>query len=478
MLTCSSRFTGFIALKIGIAILAVIVIVSNAVPPANAQEIDDPAEDAVAIFNQAQELHEQGKIADAIELYKKAIKVFPEFPEAEYQCGTAQLSLGRTAEAEKAFRRAIELRPDWTLPMTNLGTLLLTKGDLAEAENVLSKSIELDDQSFPALAAMAELKLRTKASAAVLSELLTKISALTGKAKPTASLWTARAALENALGRTQNAKASLSNALAIDPSNRFALSELTEIALAEGDTLKASETVALLEKIAPVTVETRLLRARVYAANGNNNDALKTLETLPAPLSAEAAAFRTRLLAATSDNAGELEKQLSATPGDAAILGRLCSLYRVDAPAKALDYCRRASEAEPNNINHVVGLGAALVQAKMYEPAIGLFRKLLTIAPDNSTVHANLGTALFQLKRYAEAKQEYGWLVSKQPDLPIAYFFLAICHDQLAEYLDAMANYQQFLRIADPSKSQLEIDKVQLRIPILQRQINEKKGKK
>ena len=93
-------------------------------------------------------------------------------------------------------------------------------------------------------------------------------------------------------------------------------------------------------------------------------------------------------------------------------------------------------------------------------------------------MHANLGTALFQLKRYAEAKQEYGWLVSKQPDLPIAYFFLAICHDQLAEYLDAMANYQQFLRIAHPSKSQLEIDKVQLRIPILQRQINEKKGKK
>jgi len=112
----------------------------------------------------------------------------------------------------------------------------------------------------------------------------------------------------------------------------------------------------------------------------------------------------------------------------------------------------------------------------MYDQAIGLFRKLIGIAPDNSTSHANLATALFQSRRYAEAKTEYQWLVAKQPDLAAAYYFLAITHDQLAEYLDAMANYQQFLRIADPVKSQLEIEKVKLRLPVLQKQIKGKKG--
>ncbi len=478
MLTSRSRSIGSTILTIGLAVFAGLILFANFCPPIAAQEVDDPVQDAVAIFNQAQEIHEKGDIAGAIALYKKALKVFPDFPEAEYQCGSALLSLGQKADAERAFRRAVELRPDWTLPLTSLGSLLLSEGDLTGAEKFLSKAIEIDDQSFPALAAMAELKLRTKAPALVLNELLTKITTLTGKAKPTASLWTARAALENALGRQQNAKSSLTNALALDPRNRFALSELTEIALAEGDTVKASETVSVLERIGPDTDETRLLRARVHAAYGRNDEALKLIDAIKGPLADEAAAFRKRLVAATSDNAAELEKQLADNPANGTILGRLCSLYRVDAPAKAIEYCRRASEAEPNNINHAIGFGAALVQAKMFDQAVGLFRKLLTIAPDNSTAHANLATALFQLKRYAEAKQEYEWLTAKQPDLPAAFFFLAICHDQLAEYLDAMANYQQFLRIADPAKNQLEIEKVELRIPILQRQIKEKKGKK
>lgn len=478
MLTRSSRFTGSTYSRIGLAILAGFFLFANILPSVSAQETDDPVQDAVAIFNQAQELHEKGDIAGAIVLYRKALKVFPDFPEAEYQCGSAQLSLGQTANAEKAFRRAVELRPDWTLPLTSLGSLLLSGGDLTAAEKVLAKALEIDDQSFPALAAMAELKLRSNAPAAVLNELLGKIIVQTGKAKPTASLWTARAALENALGRQQSAKSSLTNALALDPRNRFALSELTKIALAEGDTVKASETVSVLERIEPEADETKLLRAMVHAAYGRNEEALKLLEAIKGPLAGEAAAFRTRLAAATSDNAPELEKQLANDPFNPSVLGRLCSLYRVAAPAKAIDYCRRASEAEPNNINHAIGFGAALVQAKMFDQAVGLFRKLLAIAPDNSTAHANLATALFQLKRYAEAKQEYMWLTAKQPDLPAAYFFLAICHDQLAEYLDAMANYQQFLRIADPAKNQLEIEKVELRIPILQRQIKEKKGKK
>ncbi|HLA94836.1 MAG TPA: tetratricopeptide repeat protein, partial [Pyrinomonadaceae bacterium] len=101
---------------------------------------------------------------------------------------------------------------------------------------------------------------------------------------------------------------------------------------------------------------------------------------------------------------------------------------------------------------------------------------ILKVAPDNFTVHTNLAAALFQMKRYAEAKAEYLWLLEKQPDLVIAYYLLGITHDQLGEYLDAMANYQLFLRKADPAKNTLEIEKVNLRIPTLQNLI--KKGKK
>ena len=173
-----------------------------------------------------------------------------------------------------------------------------------------------------------------------------------------------------------------------------------------------------------------------------------------------------------------MEKQLETDEKNAAILGRLCNLLRAENPEKALEYCRRASEAEPNNLNHAIGYGAALVTAKKYPNAIGLFKKIIEITPDNFTAHTNLATALFQSRRFEEAKSEYIWIIKKQPDLAIAYYFLAITHDNLEEYMDAAANYQQFLRIADETQNKLEIEKVNLRLPGLQRLIKQGKGKK
>ena len=48
----------------------------------------------------------------------------------------------------------------------------------------------------------------------------------------------------------------------------------------------------------------------------------------------------------------------------------------------------------------------------------------------------------------------------------------------MLEFVDASANYQQFLRIADPESSKLEIEKVNLRLPALQKLIKDGKGKK
>src|SRR5262245_45065178 len=63
----------------------------------------DDRSDAVAIFNRAQDLHEKGDLNGAVELYKGALKVIPEFPEAEYQCGVAHLGLNEGAAAESSF---------------------------------------------------------------------------------------------------------------------------------------------------------------------------------------------------------------------------------------------------------------------------------------------------------------------------------------------------------------------------------------
>ncbi|MBK6723554.1 MAG: hypothetical protein IPG58_09890 [Acidobacteria bacterium] len=83
--------------------------------------------------------------------------------------------------------------------------------------------------------------------------------------------------------------------------------------------------------------------------------------------------MRNRITAIRTSTAAELEKQLESDQKNAIILGRLCSMLRKENPAKAIAYCRRASDAEPSNMNHAVGFGAALVQAREFESAVGLF---------------------------------------------------------------------------------------------------------
>ncbi len=452
-------------------VFALILLFSFAV--AGFAQGEDDENDPVAIFNQGQEAHEKGDFPAAIKFYDEALKIAPEFPEAEYQKGNAFLSLGKLPEAEKSFRNAVELREDWTLAMAALGSLLVRENKFSEAEIILSEAIKLDKLNFPALSALTELRLKTKANTKVLQELYSKVKVLTEKAKPTASIWASRAALENALGDKSAAKTSLNRAIEIDPRNQFALTERANIALAEGDTNRAGEIVKLLTDVQNV----KIISAGINLAEGKTDEALKILDSIENK-SEEVSAMRVKITAHSSVNAADLEKQLETDVKNAVILGRLCSLLRIENPAKALDYCRRASESEPANVNHAVGFGAALVQAKKYAEAIGLFSRLKNFAPDNSTVRANLATALFQSKRYAEAKTEFEWLTEKQPDLAIGYYYLGIIHDQLTEYLDAMANYQQFLRIADAEKSKLEIEKTNLRLPALQKLIKEKKGKK
>jgi tetratricopeptide (TPR) repeat protein len=423
---------------------------------------------AVAKFNQGQDAHEKGDFQTALKFYDEAIKLAPEFPEVEFQRGVILVSLNKTDDAEKAFRRAIELREDWTLPMASLGNLLIDKNKFAEAETILVKSIELDANNFPAYVALTDLRLKTKAAPPILKELLTKLKVLTSKANPTASIWAARGALEFALDDKVSAVKSLNSALLIEPKNSFALQTRTEISLSEGDHDKALNDAKSLVQSSPNSINAKVLLARVYAQSGNQADALNILAKLDSA-NPNVSALRNSITASSSVNAAELEKQLETDQKNAAVLGRLCILLRVENPPKALDYCRRASESEPNNINHAVGFGAALVQAKQYENAVTIFRRVLQITPDNFTARANLATALFQLKRYAEAIFEYQWLAEKQPNLPITYYFLAISHDNLEQYIDAQANYQQFLKIADSNENKLEIEKVNLRLPSLQK---------
>ena len=447
------------------------------VPGALAQDEDGHEGEAIAFFNQGQDAHEKGDLKTAIGLYEKAIKLLPEFPEAELQRGRAFVSLGDLPTAETAFRRAVALREDWSLALADLGSLLVRRNKFDEARTTLKKAIEVDADNTPAYVGMSWLLVKTKAAEPALREMYKKISFMASSAMPVSSVWASKALLENALNDRKSAVNSAVKAVEIDPKNASMLAFLASVSLENNDPEKAADNIKKIEAAAPNAEELPALKIRLLIANNRTDEALKLIESTP-DANAELLELKSTIISARTVDIPTLEKQLAAEPKNIVALTRLCSLLRTTEPLRAMEFCRRASEIEPANIDHAIGYGSAMLQAKQYLPAAGLFQKLAVAAPDNFTVRANLATALFQLKRYNEAKAQFTWLVEKQPSNVAAYFFLAISHDELREYGDAMANYQAFLRLADPKVNQLEIDKVNLRLPTLQKQLDSGKGQK
>jgi NAD(P)-dependent dehydrogenase (short-subunit alcohol dehydrogenase family) len=69
----------------------------------------DDAADPVRLFERGQSAHARGELEKALAYYEQALKVRPEFPEAEFQRGNALASLGRLAEADDVARVALFL---------------------------------------------------------------------------------------------------------------------------------------------------------------------------------------------------------------------------------------------------------------------------------------------------------------------------------------------------------------------------------
>ena len=160
------------------------------------------------------------------------------------------------------------------------------------------------------------------------------------------------------------------------------------------------------------------------------------------------------------------------------LLARLGASYRTADPARSLNYYKVAAEIEPANPDYATGYAAALIQARRFMEAVAILRRVITAAPSNYAAHANLATALYELKQFAPALEEYQWLLRAKPDLTVAYYFIATAHDYLGEYEQALAAYESFLGRADAKTNQLEIEKINLRLPTLRRQIKLGEGVK
>jgi tetratricopeptide (TPR) repeat protein len=88
-------------------------------------------------------------VEGSLEHFKEATNAFPDYYEAYYQIGMANLELRRRDDAEQALQRAIDLSGGgYAEPQFALGALLCDQKQYPEAERVLRRAIEVDGNSW------------------------------------------------------------------------------------------------------------------------------------------------------------------------------------------------------------------------------------------------------------------------------------------------------------------------------------------
>lgn len=445
----------------------------------------DDAADPVRLFERGQGAHARGELEKALSFYEQALKVRPEFPEAEFQRGNALASLGRLDEADAAYRRAISYKKNWSLPYSALGIVLVRQNRDKEAEQFFNQALTIDNKDHLALRMLSDLRLRAGDAKSALDF----AKRATANAEAPASAWVALALAEKANGNIAGAKTALEHVLTNEPENFAALLERADLFTDEKNFEAAIADLKTAAKLKPTdkAVNSRLAYALQQAGKPEEAQAVAKaagIETQPPAGTNVNGVVGTPEEIEAANNADPsvarkaLEKLLEKNPRSAMLLGRLGASYRTDDPARSLDYYRRASEIQPDSAEHALGYAAALVQARRFADAVGILKQVVRTSPDNYVAHANLATALYEAKRYQEAIPEYEWIVTAKPEISVVHYFIATSHDYLGEYPEALSSYEKFLSAADPKTNQLEIDKVKLRLPTLRRQIQLGEGAK
>ena len=88
-------------------------------------------------------LARRGQVDEAIDHYRKALKIKPDFAEAHINLGNALARRGQVDEAISHYRKALEIKPENAEAHNNFGVVLAGHGQVDEALQHFQKALDL-----------------------------------------------------------------------------------------------------------------------------------------------------------------------------------------------------------------------------------------------------------------------------------------------------------------------------------------------
>jgi len=370
--------------------------------------VAQPPDNADALFEQARASCRQGRLAEGVDLVRRALAIDPQQARAHNLLGMALSGLGRPEEALASFDHAIACQPDLADSHGNRGDVLIDLGRAAEA-------LESYDRAL-------------------------------GIAPGSLETWCNRGAALQALGRHREALECHDQAIVLK-------GEYPEAHYNRGTAL-----VALARFPDAVASFQRALAFRPDYPDAHNNlgvalarlgrhaDALASYEAALAlqPNHAGALIGRGDALLALKRHAEALAtfERALARGGTPALIGRGIALIELGRHEEALASFDAALAADPGNAAALANRGFVLKALRRWNEALASYERALTAAPSDAEISNNRGVLLAELGRHQEALASYDQALSCNPDHVEALVNRSYVLRRLGRYREAIASLE------------------------------------
>jgi tetratricopeptide (TPR) repeat protein len=404
---------------------------------------------AISHYNVGVELQSQGKVSEAVNHYRQAIQIDPEYAEAHNNLGNMLADEGKYNEAMKHFNEALRIRPKYAEAHNNLGVLLKSQGKFNEATGHFNEALKLRPDFAEAYNNLGIVfKQQNKFDQAIsnyrkalqlrpdFDHALNNIGlALEMQGKLNEAIDYYRQALKvkpdyadahynigNALqsaGKLDEAVSHYREAIRVKPDFADAHNNLGALLMRRKKTDEAIECFRQAIKADPKSAESHANLGNAFQEKGKLDEAIKHYR--------EALRIRpdftevSQSLAGALKSQGRLDEAVSQLQkGDSndvesqyILANALASQGKLD---EAINYYRRIVAVRPDYADAYVNLGVAVAMKGNIDEAVTAFRQALKLKPDNAETHYNLGYALSLQGKADEAIDHYRQALKINPN--------------------------------------------------------------
>jgi tetratricopeptide (TPR) repeat protein len=341
------------------------------------------------LFRQAADLHQSGRLSDAIRIYRRVLQTVPDHFGARHFMGVALLQTKAYREALAELQKAVAIDPSHPVAQNNLGVALRASGEELVALRAYDRATKLDP------------------------------------------------AYEDARINRQ---------AAIDRAFRAA-----ESALLHGELWQAEAIADTLTAVDAEPAFVSLLRAMVLQQRRDFPAALMMADQAIASRAAYGRAFQVRgqIKACLGNHQGAIDDLKAALERGVRTASLYCdfadSFFALSFIKTSLEYYNKAIECSGNIAGLYVNRANALIKLEDLNGAKESLIMAVTIDPKSYEAQYNLGNVLYRLDDVDEAAIRYTNAIKIKNDFAAAYSNRAISRFSQGCFLEALSDHDKSL---------------------------------